>query len=115
MESPRPSDWALAMENLKRFARDLAIWSPAFLYCHYRVGLSWGTSGFIWLGLGLLTRLEENDVALRKLIARSEAASHRWLYQVVIFPQWHNLLLDYRLINGTDEFRQVWEKGLKDS
>jgi len=37
-----------------------------------------------------------------------------YAYSVLVVPQLHCLLLDYKLIKDAEEFRQRWEKGLKD-
>jgi hypothetical protein len=103
------------MLKLKQVAWALAIGTAVILFCHYRLGLSWGTDALICIALGAVYQLDVDHTALRKLVASSEAAKRLWPYQVWIVPQWHQLLLDYGLIKGAEEFRQVWEKGLKDS
>lgn len=103
------------MVNVKPYAWATAIGLAIILYCHYRLSLSWGICVSILLGLWVVYHLDEDHNELRKLVTGSKAAKRLRPYQVVIVPQWHQLLLDYKLINRTEEFSQLWEKGLKDA
>lgn len=103
------------MVNGKRYALATAIGVAIILFSHYRLGFSWTACIAIALGVWVVYQLDEDHNELRKLISASKLAERQWLYQVVVDPQWHRLLSDYGLIKGPDEFRQLWEKGLKSS
>lgn len=49
------------------------------------------------------------------LKAAGRSQRHLYPYSVLVLPQWHYLLLDYKLVKDAEEFRQLWEKGLKDT
>ncbi len=95
------------MAWVKQFAKSLAIFAALFLCFRYLADFS-PMQSVVLAVIGGGYDLYET------LKAAGRSKEHFYPHSVLVDPKLHYLLLDYKLIKDAEEFRQLWEKGLKD-
>ena len=109
------------MAWVKRFTIGAAICAGLFLCFRYLADFSpmqtMVLAMILSIGVGVGGELYES------LKAAGRSKQHFYPYSVLVVPQWHYLLLDYKVIkdwergakDAAEEFRQLRERGLKDA
>jgi hypothetical protein len=100
------------MAWVKRFTIGAAICAGLFLCFRYLADFSPMQSAVLAMTLSIGVGVGGELYESLKAAGRSE--QRLYPYSVLVEPKLHYLLLDYKLIKDAEEFRQCWEKGLKD-